>query len=172
MKNKNVILIGPMGAGKTTIGKQLAKRAHLIFYDSDHEIEKLTGVSVTTVFEFEGEAGYRKREHEAISRLTQLDNIVLSSGGGAILMPENRALFSTFGAVIYLRASLETQLLRTNQRKGTRPLLNTANPLQKITELDRIRSPLYHEMAHYIYDTDEQSPKDIADQIYAMLYNK
>src|SRR3990167_3177612 len=170
MKNKNIFIIGPLGAGKTTVGRQLAKRAHLVFYDSDHEIEKLTGVSVATIFEFEGESGFRKREHDAIEKLTQLDNIVLSSGGGSILMAENRSAFASRGTIIYLRASLETQLQRTNQRKGTRPLLDIPDPMKKIIELDHIRAPLYQEIANYTYDTDIDSPKEIADQIFEALF--
>lgn len=170
MKSKNIFIIGPLGAGKTTVGRQLAKRAHLVFYDSDHEIEKLTGVSVATIFEFEGEPGFRKREHDAIEKLTQLDNIVLSSGGGSILMPENRCAFASRGTVIYLRASLETQLQRTNQRKGTRPLLDIPDPFKKIIELDHIRAPLYQEIANYTYDTDVNDPKEIADQIFETLF--
>lgn len=172
MKNKNIFLIGPLGAGKTTIGRQLAKRAHLVFYDSDLEIEKQTGVSVATIFEFEGELGFRKREHEMIEKLTELDNIVLSSGGGAILMPENRQLLSQRGTVIYLRASLQTQLERTNQRKGVRPLLNIPDPLKKIIEFDQIRAPLYQEIANFTYDTDSDSPKVIADSIFEELFLK
>jgi len=170
MKNKNIFIIGPLGAGKTTVGRELAKRAHLVFYDSDKEIEKQTGVSVTTIFEFEGEAGFRKREQEMIAKLTQLDNIVLSSGGGSILRPENRLALSTRGTVVYLRASLETQLERTNQRKGVRPLLNIPDPFKKIIELDQIRSPLYQEIANFTYDTDVDSPKDIADFIFEKLF--
>jgi shikimate kinase len=170
MKNKNIFLIGPLGAGKTTVGRQLAKRAHLVFYDSDQEIEKLSGVSVSTIFEFEGEAGFRKREREMIAKLTQLDNIVLSSGGGSILMPENRQALASRGTVIYLRASLETQLQRTNQRKGVRPLLDIPDPLKKIIELDSIRSPLYQEIANFTYDTDVEGPKEIADHIYDALF--
>ena len=170
-KEKNIFLIGPLGVGKTTIGKQLAKRAHLIFYDSDHEIEKLTGVSVTTIFDFEGEIGFRKREVEVIDRLTQLNSIVLSSGGGAVLSLENRTAFQSRGEVIYLKASIETLFTRTNQRKGTRPLLMTEDPYQKIVELNQVRDPLYREIADYIYDTDVQSPKDIANQIYDHLFH-
>jgi shikimate kinase len=172
MKNKNIFLIGPLGAGKTTVGRQLARRAHLVFYDSDHEIEKQTGVSVATIFEVEGEAGFRKRERDMIGKLTQLDNIVLSSGGGSILMPENREAFKSRGTVIYLRASIETQLERTNQRKGVRPLLNTADPLKKIVELSGIRSPLYEEIANLTYDTDVEDPKEIADHIFDELFTK
>lgn len=158
-----------MGAGKTTIGREIAKKASYVFYDSDHEIEKKTGVSVATIFEYEGESGYRKREQTTIAELTQLDNIVLSSGGGAILLPENRAAFSENGTVIYLRASVETQLKRTNQRKGVRPLLNTPDPKATIVELNRIRDPLYQEIANYTYDTDKQQPKDIAEDIFHQI---
>lgn len=170
MKNKNIFLIGPLGVGKTTIGRQLARKAHFVFYDSDQEIEKQTGVSVTTIFEIEGEPGFRKREHEMIARLTQMDNIVLSTGGGSILLPENREAFASRGTVIYLRASLETLFSRTSQRKGTRPMLNTPDPFQKIIELNAIRSPLYSAIANHTYDTDIESPKDIAEKIFDLLF--
>jgi shikimate kinase len=172
MKNKNIYIIGPLGAGKTTVGRQLAKQAHLVFYDTDHEIEKQTGVSVATIFEFEGETGFRKRECEMITKLTQLDSIVLSTGGGSILFPENRSALTSNGTVIYLRASLETQLGRTNQRKGVRPLLNTPDPFTKIIELDNIRGPLYRELAHFTYDTDIESPSVIADHIFEQMFSK
>lgn len=159
-----------MGVGKTTIGRQLAKRAHLVFYDSDHEIEKLTGVTVATVFEIEGDSGFRKREQEVIEKLTQLDNIVLSTGGGSILAEENREKLRSRGTIIYLRASLQTQFARTSQRKGTRPLLNTPDPLQKIVELDQIRAPLYESIANFTYDTDKESPHEIADHIFEKLF--
>lgn len=170
MKPKNIILVGPLGVGKTTIGRQLAKRAHLIFYDTDQEIEKKTGVSVTTIFEIEGEAGFRKREKDAIAELTQLENIVLSSGGGSILMAENRDAFQKHGVVIYLSSSVETQFARTSQRKGVRPMLNTPDPFQKIIELNQIRSPLYESIASHTYNTDLDSPKNIADRIFQNLF--
>lgn len=171
-KYKNIFLIGPLGVGKTTIGKHLAKRAHLIFYDSDQEIERLTGVSVTTIFEIEGEPGFRKREKDMIEKLTSLDNIVLSSGGGSILLPENRAAFSARGTVIYLRASVETQLKRTSQRKGTRPLLNNANPFETIVNLNEVRAPLYESIADYTYDTDMSPPVDIAEEIFEVMFQQ
>ncbi|OGT34068.1 MAG: hypothetical protein A3C44_08345 [Gammaproteobacteria bacterium RIFCSPHIGHO2_02_FULL_39_13] len=170
MKRKNIFLVGPQGAGKTTIGRQLAKAAHLVFYDSDHEIEKQTGVSIATIFEFEDEMGFRKREEEMIAKLTQLDNIVLSTGGGTILSRENRQALTQCGTVVYLRASLETQLERTNQRKGVRPLLDIPEPFTKIIELDRERAPLYADIANYTYDTDAQTPKEIADHIFYHLF--
>ncbi len=155
-----------MGVGKTTIGRALSKKAHLVFYDSDHEIEKQTGVSVATIFEFEGDDGFRDRECLMIEKLTELDNIVLSTGGGAILADENRAVLAARGVVIYLRASINTQLSRTNQRKGTRPLLDMPDPMNKIIELDQIRAPLYASIADFTYDTDINSPLSIADNIY------
>lgn len=162
---RNIYLIGPQGAGKTTIGRKLAKMSHLVFYDSDLEIEKQTGVSISTIFEFEGEAGFRKREEEMITRLTQLDGIILSCGGGTILSPKNRTALAENGIVIYLRAKLDTQLHRTNQRKGVRPLLDTPDPYSKIVELETERCPLYESIAVQTYDTDEQSPSAITDHI-------
>lgn len=170
MKNKNIFLIGPLGVGKTTIGRQLAKRAHLVFYDTDQEIEKLNGVSVTTIFEIEGEDGFRKREKEVVAKLTGLDNIVLSSGGGSVLLAENREAFASRGTVVYLRASLDTQHTRTSQRKGTRPLLNTTDPKQRIIELNAVRSPLYESIANFTYDTDKETPQEIADHIFDQLF--
>lgn len=168
MQHKNIIIIGPLGVGKTTTGKQVAKKLQMVFYDTDQEIEKQTGVSVSTIYEFEGELGFRQREKEMVVKLTELDNIVLSTGGESILLAENRALFQERGLVIYLRASLETQLDRTNRRRGVRPTLNTTNPHQKIIEFEQIRAPLYQSIANHTFDTDKFSPSDIANQIAAL----
>lgn len=171
MRNNNIFLIGPLGAGKTTIGRQLAKQCHLVFYDSDQEIEKKTGVSVATIFEYEGEAGFRKREIDMIGQLTQLQSIVLSSGGGAVIAPENQKALKENGTVVYLRASIETQLERTNQRKGIRPMIDTEDPLQAIIALNEERMPLYEGLADLTYDTDALSPKTIAEAIFAEMNN-
>lgn len=169
MKNNNIFLIGPLGAGKTTIGRQLAKQCHLVFYDSDQEIEKKTGVSVATIFEYEGESGFRKREIDMIAQLTQLQSIVLSSGGGAVVAKENQLALKENGTVVYLRASVDTQLNRTNQRKGVRPMIDTEDPLQAIVTLNEQRTPLYESLADLTYDTDALSPKEIAEAIYAEM---
>ena len=165
----NLFLIGPPGVGKTTIGRQLAKKLGLLFYDADHEIELRTGVPIATIFEIEGEAGFRKREQAMIDQLSQSRNIVLSLGGGAILSENNRLVLQARGVVIYLYASLETQLARIRQRKGTRPLLNTLNPKEILTQLNTIRQPLYQSIANHSYNTDADTPMEIAKQILALL---
>ena len=172
MNKNNIFLIGPLGAGKTTIGRQLAKQCHLVFYDSDQEIEKKTGVSVSTIFEYEGEEGFRKREIEMIAQLAQLQSIVLSSGGGAVVAPENQQVLKENGTVVYLRASIETQYNRTNQRKGVRPMIDTEDPMQAIIELNNERTPLYESLADLTYDTDALSPKAIAEAIFVEMNHK
>ena len=124
---KNIYLIGLMGAGKSTVGKMLAKRLGKTFYDSDHEIEKRCGVKIPTIFEMEGEEGFRKRESLVIKDLTKLEDVVLATGGGSVLLPENRQCLHENGFVIYLRANPHELWIRTRNDKG-RPLLNTADP--------------------------------------------
>jgi shikimate kinase len=156
MENKvgNFFLIGLMGSGKTTVGKQLALRMHKQFYDSDHEIVARMGVSITTIFEIEGEEKFRERESQVLADLAQKHNIVLATGGGIILREANRHHLQKSGIVIYLHANVDTILERTRFDRS-RPLLQTENPAQKIQELYTQRDPLYREIADIIIDANE-----------------
>jgi shikimate kinase len=164
----SLFLTGPMGAGKSTIGRQLARRLRLAFHDSDHEIEQRTGVDIPLIFELEGEAGFRRREQSVIDELTRLPGIVLATGGGAILDPENRDHLASRGTVIYLHASVPQQLRRTS-RDRNRPLLQTANPRAKLEELMTARDPLYREIADLIINTDGMRVADVVRQIIHQL---
>ena len=144
-----------MGAGKTTIGKQLATAKNLDFYDSDHEIEARTGVTIPHIFDIEGEEGFRRREEDMIDELTQKQNIVLATGGGAVIREINRQHLKSRGTVIYLYADIEHLLERTSRDKN-RPLLQTEDPRQKLEELMAARDPLYREVADMIINTEEQ----------------
>lgn len=152
----NIFLVGPMGAGKSTIGRQLAKKLRLKFYDSDREIERRTGVSVSWIFEMEGEAGFRDREEKMIDELTALQNVVVATGGGAVLAEKNRSCLSGRGTVIYLSATVE-QLYRRTAKDKSRPLLQTADRRQQIKNLISQRDPLYREVATIVIPTGEQS---------------
>ncbi|MDF0605920.1 shikimate kinase AroK [Neisseriaceae bacterium TC5R-5] len=164
----NFFLVGLMGAGKTTVGKTLARRTDKTFYDSDHEIEARTGVRVATIFDIEGERRFRDRETSVIADLTQLNNIVLATGGGAILRPQNRAQLATYGTVIYLRASINDLLIRTQHDKN-RPLLQTANPRAKLESLFLERDPLYRDIADIIVDTTQQNVNLLLTQLLEQL---
>lgn len=153
--SKNIYLIGLMGAGKTTVGRALARRMNLKFLDSDHEIEERTGVSVRTIFELEGESGFRARESSTINDLTLRQGIVLATGGGAILLEETRGYLHDRGTVIYLRARPEDLYKRTKHDRD-RPLLQTGDPLAKLRELLDARQSFYEETAHIVVDTAEQ----------------
>lgn len=148
---RNIYLVGLMGAGKTTVGRMLAKRLGLGFFDSDREIESRTGVSVPTIFEIEGEDGFRKREAQVIADLTSLEGYVLATGGGAILREENRINLQTNGFVVYLNAPPQVLWERTRHDKN-RPLLKVENPLRKLQELFVVRDPIYREVADLIID--------------------
>jgi len=161
-------LVGPMGAGKSTIGRQLAKQLGMPFYDSDHEIESRTGVDIPLIFELEGEAGFRKREAAIIDELTALPDIVLATGGGAILDPQNREHLKSRGRVIYLHATVNQQLRRTRKDRN-RPLLLTGNPRAKLEELLEIRDPLYRETAGLIVETDGMRVRDVVKKIMQRL---
>lgn len=151
----NIFLVGLMGAGKTTVGKLLAKRLGKSFYDSDHEIESRTGVNIPVIFELEGEPGFRKRETAVLAELTQQRDIVLATGGGAVLAKQNRECLSQNGLVVYLRANVEELWHRTRNDKS-RPLLQTDDPHGKLQRLFGERDPLYREIADIIIDTGEQ----------------
>lgn len=151
----NIIFVGLMGAGKTTVGRLLAKHLNKSFYDTDQEIERRTGVTIPYIFEVEGEAGFRKRESQMIQELVSLENVVLATGGGAVLSKENREFIKSAGIVIYLRANVHELWLRTRNDKN-RPLLQNNNPRTKLEELFELRDPFYKEVATYIIDTGGQ----------------
>jgi len=153
-----------MGAGKTTVGRELAKRLELRFYDSDQEIERRTGATVALIFEIEGEKGFRRRETDMIKELTKHTNIVLATGAGAVLDPDNRKILGGRGLVVYLRTGLERLVQRTS-RNNKRPLLNTDNPAAKLQELLAAREPLYEALADLIVDTDQRPIQSIIDEI-------
>lgn len=167
-KLKNLYLIGLMGAGKTTVGRLLARHYSCDFHDSDHEIEARTGVKIPVIFEIEGEAGFRKREEAAISDLTAREGIVLATGGGAILSPLNREALQTHGLVIYLRGTPEHLYERTRHDRN-RPLLQTANPLEKLRELYRQRDPLYREIADIVVDTGRQGVSGMTRTLFGKI---
>ena len=164
----NVFLIGPMGAGKSTIGRLLASDLRLEFKDTDKEIEDRSGVDIPWIFDMEGEQGFRNREAAVLADLSLLDRVLLATGGGIILKPENRRVLSSNGRVVYLMTSVDEQVRRTNRDKR-RPLLQTDNPRQVLTELMNIRHPLYQEVADYTIDTDGRSPKAVAQELARML---
>jgi len=146
-----------MGAGKTTVGKELARRRKLRFADCDHEIVARTGVTIPTIFEIEGEAGFRRRETQMMDELTLEPDIVIATGGGVVIAPENRALMRERGVVVYLNVPPQILYERTRHDRN-RPLLQVENPRQRIDELYRQRDPLYREVAHIIVDGGRTNP--------------
>ena len=164
----SIFLVGMMGAGKTSVGRVLAKRLRKTFYDSDHVIEDRTGVKIPVIFEIEGEAGFRVRESAVVDELTALSDIVLATGGGAILSEKNRDRLRTRGMVVYLRASVRDLLNRTRHDKN-RPLLQAAEPRARLTELYEKRDPLYREVAHLIVDTGSQSLTSLVNRLCQLL---
>ena len=168
VKVNNIFLVGPMGAGKSTIGRHIANALNLDFYDTDQEIEKRTGAEIAWIFDIEGEKGFRLREQHVVDELTQKQSIVLATGGGVILASENRSALASRGTVIYLKTSLEQQFERTkNDRK--RPLLQTDNLTERLIELGEQRKPLYEEIADYTFDTDGLTVKAVANKIIKHL---
>ena len=164
----NIFLIGPMGAGKSTIGRQLSNTLKMPFKDSDHEIVARTGASIPLIFEIEGEEGFRKRETAMIDELTSLDGVVLATGGGAVLKEENRAMLRDRGVVLYLYASLD-QLFERTSRDRNRPLLQTENPRARLEEIMTQRDPIYHELADLVVHTDDRSIRSVVKEIVVRL---
>lgn len=164
----NIFLVGPMGAGKTTIGRQLSEMLRLDFVDSDHEIEARTGANIPWIFDVEGEEGFRLREESVIDLLTQRQQIVLATGGGAIMRESNRRHLHDRGTVVYLYTPVSIQLERT-ARDRNRPLLQTPDPRQRLTELMAMRDPLYREAAHIVMPTEGGGARDVAMRIIHAL---
>ncbi len=165
---RNIFLIGLMGAGKSTIGRQLAKELGWAFVDSDHEIEARTGASIPLIFDVEGEAGFRLREKKVIDELTQRERIVLATGGGVVLDPENRAHLAARGTVVYLSATADQLFARTAKDRN-RPLLQIADPRAKLESLLEIRDPLYREIADLVVDTGKRSVRTAEREILAKM---
>ena len=167
-EKRNIFLVGPMGAGKSTIGRQLAQQLNMEFFDSDQEIERRTGADVSWVFDVEGEEGFRDREEKVINELTEKQGIVLVTGGGSVKSRETRNRLSARGVVVYLETTIEKQLART-QRDKKRPLLQVDTPREVLEDLAKERNPLYEEIADVTIRTDDQSAKVVANQIIHML---
>ena len=167
----NIYLVGPMGAGKTTVGRHLAELLGREFLDSDHEIERKTGATIPWIFEKEGESGFRARETNVLNDLTARSALVLATGGGAVTQSENRKLLKQRGIVVYLYTPVELQLQRTHRDKN-RPLLQVENPEKKLRDLLTVRDPLYREVAHFIVETNQGAARDLAQKILQLILSK
>ena len=168
MQKRNIYLVGPMGAGKSTIGRVLAAELHLSFRDSDRVIEERTGADIPWIFDMEGEEGFRDRESAVLAELAQTQDAVIATGGGIILRSQNADIMKSSGYVCYLTASIE-QLVERTARDKKRPLLQVENPRQKIIELLALRDPLYRSAADFIINTDRRSPKLVAQEISSRI---
>jgi len=165
----NIILVGPMGSGKTSIGRRLSENLSLDFFDSDHEIIDITGVSIDHIFDVEGEKGFRARESDVIKKLCITPNIVLATGGGAVLLKENRELIKKAGSVVYLSSSVD-QILRRTAKSKTRPLLEKSNNRRKtIIDILEVRDSLYKEVASIIINTNGKKLNEVIDEIIEAL---
>jgi shikimate kinase len=164
-QRRPIYLVGPMGAGKSTIGQALADRLGISFRDSDRHIESMTGQSIPQLFEKLGEAGFRDHEETALESLTLQPDVVLATGGGAILRRANRQRLNDRGIVVYLSASVASQLKRT--RGSDRPLLKTGDPEERLRTLLAERDPLYRTTAHHVIDTDGQTPEAVIETLLA-----
>lgn len=170
-QHSNLFLIGPMGAGKTTVGRRLADSLGLAFFDSDHEIEARTGVEISYIFDREGESGFRQREAQVIDDISAGHNLVMATGGGAVLLPENRRRLAARGVVVYLHASLHQQMTRT-ERCEHRPLLQTHDRRAALERLFLQRDPLYREIADLILDTDHRNARALVHEIEQYLQQR
>lgn len=168
LTKRNIFLIGPMGSGKTAVGRQLARLCRYTFHDSDADIEAKTGVDISFIFEKEGEVGFRLRERESIDRLTQLDSIVLATGGGAVIDPVNRRALAERGVVVYLATSVNQQIERTRHGRH-RPLLQDTDPAQTLKDLMTGRAILYAEIADLTVTTDGRRVQLVAEEIHQEL---
>ncbi|MEX2524639.1 MAG: shikimate kinase AroK [Gammaproteobacteria bacterium] len=166
--SENIFLVGLMGVGKSTIGKRLAKKLQKTFVDSDKEVEKRTGASIELIFDIEGEEGFRKRESDILDELTARDGIILATGGGAVLLPENRERLSARGRVVYLKAPVEV-LARRMSGDRKRPLLQDSDPLEKLQALQNEREPFYLEIADVIIVTDDLPLKHVVNKVLESL---
>jgi shikimate kinase len=169
LSKPNVFLIGPMGSGKSAVGRQLARLLRFTFYDSDADIEAKTGVDIGYIFDKEGEPGFRMREKESIERLTRLDGVVLATGGGAVIDADNRRVLAERGTVVYLETSVDQQLERTRHGRH-RPLLNDTDPQEKLKELMLRRAALYKEIADLTVSTNGRRVQLVAEEIYQALH--
>lgn len=165
---QNLFLVGPMGAGKSAVGRQLAKALHRSFFDSDDEIESRTGVDIPFIFDKEGEAGFRKREAKVIDELSGREGIVLATGGGAIMDARNRRHLGARGFVVYLHTSVEQQVRRTLKGRE-RPMLANGDSREILERLMNLRDPLYREIADLIVETDGRKVKAVADEILSSM---
>ena len=166
---KNIILVGPMGSGKTTVGRKLSESLNINFFDSDSEIIDNTGVSIDHIFDVEGEKGFRARESEVLKKLCIMPNIVLATGGGAVIFAENRELMKQEGFVVYLSSSVD-QILRRTAKSKTRPLLEKSNNRRKtITDIVESRDILYKEVANLIINTNGKKLKEVVAEIIEAL---
>jgi shikimate kinase len=168
MRMPNIFLVGPMGAGKSTVGRQLAEALGFEFKDTDQEIQRRTGVDIPTIFEFEGEAGFRQRERQVIEDLIQEDGIVLATGGGAVLRADNRQDLAARGVVIYLHCTADQQYART-ARDRSRPLLDTPDPLTRLREIMEVRDPLYRQVADMVVSTEKRGTASVVKEIRRRL---
>lgn len=167
--NPNIYLVGPMGAGKTTVGRRIAELKGMNFVDSDHEVEKRTGVDISFIFDMEGEEGFRKRERKMIAELSEQANTVMATGGGAVLSASTRDLLSARGVVVYLETSLEQQIARTH-KSNNRPLLADSSDLEAtLSQLMEERDPLYRSVADLVVKTGDQQARKLAREIVEQL---